>query len=116
MSYAYFTPAIARIAVEQIEAWYTRENDKKKIPEVIKTGVMDAPPLEYILKRANIDIGDLVKAGLASMAKETQYDCGMTGYTREDRHYEINMSKLRAYADGVQTSPRPPRPRIPGLL
>lgn len=103
VSYSYMTPSVARMAYEQITAWYVAKCEKEAaehggtadtgtIPETITAQHWDF--LGSRLQSAGIDPELLEKAGLATIERETVHNCGMTNYSRDEYTYTVNMRGL----------------------
>ena len=104
MAFHYLTPAVAKIAYEQIIAHMQEERGANaKIPT--KLAPKNHVRFAGILKSAGIEIEMLEKAGVVKVHREEQHNCGMTGYSRTDERYTVDMTKL--YEIASQSLPAP---------
>lgn len=97
--YQYLTPAVARIAYEQVVAWWQAEDGKDEqggIPDRIAPN--NEIRFKSMLTQAGIDIRLLEKAGILQVERETVHNCGMTNYSRDEEHYVLDVLALYAFA------------------
>lgn len=100
VKYSYLTPSVARMAYEQIVAWYLKKKLKDgadcSIPETISADHWEH--MASTLKSAGINPELLEQAGLATIERETVHNCGMTNYSRDEYTYTVNMRDLYEFA------------------
>ena len=111
--YQYFTPMVARMAYEQIAANHLAEHGADA---AIPAKLVPQNHIRFasILKCAGITTDLLEKAGVITVKREELHDCGMTGYSRTDEYYTVDMLKLNQLASEAMPAPQAPpaRPRV----
>lgn len=101
--YEFFTPAVARIAYEQITAWQLQELKLSSVPDEFSPG--NEQRFAYILAKAGIRVKLLEDAGICTVERRA---ADLHGSNWGDPWYDVyvvNMRKLYEYAQ--QSMPAP---------